>query len=599
MNNKQNFFLVLLQGINVARLVIVNIIFFVLLFLTLAIIAGLSEPKEEAKRVDYGTILEISPKGIIAEKENEYEWMEAMLSERRKVVLLKDIINAIYEATSDERIEAIYFDFSYLRGLSSSHLAEIEAAIKAFKQTEKPIWAYSSSYGISDYYIASFAKRIGLDPLGDVSIQGFATESLYFKGMEEKFGIKFQTFQAGECKGAAEAFSRSSMSKEVRENLSSMLFDMWNYYVKEVAENLSKSEEEIKYFAGTPHELLSKYRGNEAQMALGCGIISDIMTMSDFKQKMKEELSSASGDDLSFISYTDYVKTLKKREYSNKVGVIYITGSITSSKRNNNTADVAVASEITTLFDKAMKNNDIKAIVVRVDSGGGEVFASELMRRALCEAREKYNKPIVVSMGSVAASGAYWISSSADYIFASPFTITGSIGVLAMLPNFQGLLQEKLGITSDRVGVMETDYSAFSPLTDEQRKKIQLSIDATYDMFLETVATGRSMEKTKVANIAEGKVYSGTKAKGLALVDEIGTFKDAIEKAASLANIEDFSVEEVKEPLSPMNQFMRAMMERDGNYKDIKVLKAIGEFLSLDSDKGIYVYTPQRLMWVK
>ena len=597
MKDRQNFFYVLLQGVNVARLVIVNIVFFVLLFVILAALVGLSEPKQEATRLNYGTILEISPKGIIAEKEREYEWMEAFFSEKRKISLLKDITNAIYEATSDERIEAIYFDFSYLRGISSGHLAEIEAAIKAFKQTEKPIWAYSSSYGMADYYIASFAKRIGLDPLGSVDISGFATRSLYFKGMEEKFGIKFHTFQAGECKGAAEAFSRTTMSDEVRENLSTMLFEMWNHYVREVSKNAEKTEEEIKYFAETPYSLLLKYAGDDAQMALGCGIVTDVMVTKEFKEKMKEELSS--GDELNFVSYTDYVKTLKKREYSDKVGVIYITGSITGSKPSNNTADVAVASEITSLFNKAMKRDDIKAIVVRVDSGGGEVFASELMRRALREAREKYNKPIVVSMGSVAASGAYWISSSADYIFASPFTITGSIGVLAMFPNFQGLLEEKLGITSDRVGVIEDGYSAFSPLKDEQRAKIQLGIDATYNLFLETVASGRNMEKTKVANIAEGRVYSGKKAEELGLVDEIGTFTDAIAKAASLANIEDFSTEEVTEPLTQINQFIKTIMEREGTYKDIKIFKAIGEFLSLNSDKGIYVYTPQRLMWGK
>ena len=221
------------------------------------------------------------------------------------------------------------------------------------------------------------------------------------------------------------------------------------------------------------------------------------------------------------------------------------------------------------------------------------------MRRALLEAKEKYNKPVVVSMGSVAASGAYWISSSANYVFASPFTLTGSIGVLAMLPNFQGLLEEKLGIKSDRVGVIEGGYSAFSPLKEEEREKIQLGINSTYNLFLQTVATGRNMEKTQVANIAEGKVYSGERAKELALIDEIGTLKAAIEKAAELAEVEDFSVEEMKEPLSPMNQFMKTMMERERGYSDIKVLKAIGEFLSLNSEKGIYVYTPQRLMWSK
>ena len=597
MKNEQNFFLVLLQGVNIARLVIVNIIFFVLLFVVLAALAGLSEPKEVAKKLYYGTILDISPKGIIEEKEGEYEWMEALLSERRKTSLLKDITNAIYEAASDEKIEAIYFDFSYLRSLSSGHLAEIEAAIKTFKQTEKPIWAYSSSYGMSDFYLASFAQKIGLDPLGEVDLQGFATESLYFKGMEEKFGIKFYTFQAGECKGAAEAFSRTSMSNEVKENLESMLFDMWNYYVKNVAKNIQKTEEDVKYFAQNPYKLLSKYAGDDAQMALGCGMITDIMTMKDFKEKMKEELSS--GDDLKFVSYIDYVKTLKKREYSDKVAIIYLTGSIVNAKSSSSSSNVAVASEITSLFNRAMKNDDVKAIVLRVDSGGGEVFASELMRRALLEAKEKYNKPVVVSMGSVAASGAYWISSSANYVFASPFTITGSIGVLAMLPNFQGLLEEKLGITSDRVGVVEDNYSAFSPLTDEQRAKIQLGIDSTYNLFLETVATGRNMEKAKVSNIAEGRVYSGQKAKELGLVDEIGCVKDAIAKAAELANMEDFSVEEVKEPLTPMNQLMKSVMEREGNYKDIKLFKALGEFLSLNSEKGIYVYTPTRLMWAK
>ena len=599
MSDKKNFFYVLLQVINIARLVIMNIIFFVFLFVFLAILAGLSRPRDEVKNVAYNTILEISPKGIIEEKEGEYEWMEAVLSEKRKTSLLKDITNAIYEAANDRRIEAIYLDFSYLHGMSSSHLAEIEAAIKVFKQTQKPIWAYSSSYGTSDYYIASFAQRIGLDPLGDVSISGFAYESLYFKGMEEKFGIKFQTFQAGECKGAVETFSRTSMSKEVRENLSSMLFDMWDSYVKNVAKNTEKSEEEIKYFAQTPYVLLSKYAGNEAQMALGYGIVSDVMTMSDFKEKMKEELSSLVGDDLSFLSYTDYVKTLKKREYSDKVGVIYLTGSITNSKRSSNTADLAVASEITALFNKAMKRDDVKAIVVRVDSGGGEVFASELMRRALCEAKEKYNKPVVVSMGAVAASGAYWISSSADYIFASPFTVTGSIGVLAMLPNFQSLLQDKLGITNDRVGVMEANHGVFSPLTEEQRAKMQLGIEATYNLFLETVANGRNIEKAKVADIAEGRVYAGERAKELGLVDEIGTLKDAIAKAAELSNIEDFAMEEIIEPLTPMNQLMKSIIEREGAYKDIKMLKTIGEFLSLENDKGIYVYTPTRLMWTK
>ena len=406
-----SFFMTMLNGINIVRLIIVNILFFTFLFVGLAFLASLSQGGDESRPIDYGTILEIAPIGTIIEREDEYEWMEVAFSEKKVYSYLSQIILAIKEATVDEKIDALYLDFSYLRSLSSAHLDEIENALIAFKKSGKPIWAYSTSYNIKDYYLASFAEHIGLDPMGEVDLEGFSYEGLYFKGMEEKFGLGFQTFHAGNSKGGVEPFSRKDMSPQVKENIGAMLFDMWGTYKSTVAHNIEKSEVEIENFAKKPYELLAKYGGNDALMAKGEGFISDMAERKKFKDIMKESLSQDSSHSLEFASYLDYIKNISVKEKINKVGIIYLTGAITASKRSEMQNNVAVASDIAHLFEKACDDESIKAIVLRVDSGGGEVFASEIMRRALVKAKES-GKPVVVSMGSVAASGAYWISTS-------------------------------------------------------------------------------------------------------------------------------------------------------------------------------------------
>ena len=568
-----------------------------LLFVVLGVIASLPPSEDSAKRIEYGTILTIAPKGVIKEKEDEWQWLNGLLLDRGESVTLFELTKSIREAAIDEKVEALYLDFSYIKGISSAHLIEIKDALLAFKMSKKPIWAYSTYYNTSDYYLASFADVIGLDPMGEVSIKGFSSESLYFKGMEEKFGINFQTFHAGECKGAVESFSRANMSDEVRKNVGSAFFSMWDFYLQDVCKNTEKTQDEIILFANEPYEMLAKYAGNEAEMAQGESIVTHLCTKDDFESKMKDELSS-SNDDLAFVSYVDYAKNLKVREDEQKVGIIYLTGSITAKKPTNKNADVAVAGDIASLFEKAISDPSIKAIVLRVDSGGGEVFASEVIRRSVQKAKDK-GKPVVVSMASVAASGAYWISSSASYIFASPLTVTGSIGVLAVLPNFHTFLREKLGITTDSVGVLSNTTSSFEPLSAEDAKKMDLSIDATYNSFLSTVATGRGMKKEDVSPIAEGKIYSGLQARELGLVDEIGTFSASIEKAASLANLSSFSTVELREPETKMAQFMNAVLDMHVSEGEFYMLKVARELLSLQSKNGIYLYTPTRLMWQK
>lgn len=595
MDKKNNFFLSFLHGVNIVRLVITNIVFFTILLLVFVFLAYFSTSSEGIPDVSYGTILEIVPEGAITEESSDYEWVNEFVTDRGSPSRLFDIIKAIRFAANDERIEALYLDFSSLEEFSISHLSELEEALKYFKESKKPIWAYSTSYSKQDYYIASFADYVGLDPLGEVELGGFSVESMYFKGMEEKFGVLFQTFHAGECKGAVESFSRKDMSADVRENIGSMLFDMWGTYCKNVGKNVKKNPQEIESFALQSYDLMLKYNGDGGAMALGEGMVSELVEEETFREHMKTELSSDSAEDLSFLSFSDYVKSIDSTEKKDKVAIIYLTGSITSATDSGYSSDVASSSVLEELFERAGEDESIKAIVLRIDSGGGEVFASERIRRILKKTIDKIEKPVVVSMGDVAASGAYWISSSASYIFASPFTITGSIGVLAVLPNFHSLLQDKLGITTDSVGVLNGRTSSLEPLSEDEIKKVQLSINATYDLFIDTVSRGRDMNAIDVLSIAEGRIYSGLQALELGLVDEIGVFQNAIDKAAELAGMEDFSVTEVRPSSSSFNQWINDIFAHDSFYSTIIKDQTVRELLSLQANMVNYVYTPYRL----
>jgi len=598
MDKKNNVFLSILHGINIVRLVITNIIFFTFLFFVFIFCVYFSTSSESLPSVSYGTILEIAPEGVIIEEANDYEWVSEFIADASASSRLFDILKAIRSAANDERIEAIYLNFSSLENLSLSHLNELEVALKYFKKSGKPIWAYSDSYSQQDYYIASFADCIGLDPLGEVDLKGFSVENMYFKGMEEKFGLLFQTFHAGECKGAVEPFSRKNMSDDVRENIGSMLFDMWSTYCKNVSKNIKKYPEEIESFALRPYELMLKYNGSEGAMALGEGMVSELVEEGAFRERMQTELSSNSDEELSFLSFDEYVKSIEPIEKDDKVAIIYLTGAIASASSSGRSSDVASPFELEELFEMAEEDDSIKAVVLRIDSGGGEVFASERIRRSLKNTIDKIEKPVVVSMGDVAASGAYWISSSASYIFATPFTITGSIGVLAVLPNFHNLLQDKLGITTDSVGVLG-DKSSLEPLSDDEIKKMKLSVNATYDLFIDTVSKGRNMSASDVLPIAGGRIYSGLQALELGLVDEIGVFQDAIDKAAELSELDDFGVVELKLSSSSFNQLMNDIFAQNDSYNAIFKDKAIKELMFLQASRAPYIYSPYRLNLAK
>lgn len=601
---KSGFFRTLFRGINILRLIIINIVFFYLFIIFMGVMAVIPSPqKTPIVRIEEDSVLRINPIGIAAEADGDtFSVPIPGLKEKTSVILISDLTKAIKNAAYDRRIMSLYLDFSELSGLSSGHLAELGEALSEFKAADKKIYAYSVNYGISSFYLASYADRIGIDPLGGISFAGFASRPVFYKGLEEKFGIKWNVLQAGDYKGMAETYSRNNLSENVRSNLKTMYDDLWNKYVSDIAANLNISPEIIKNFAEKNNAVIKKYSGDIANAALKEGLVTDVGSVDEFAVKIGFADDKTFMQQVNTISYENYNLNYKENVSQNSVAVIHLDGAITSSTVT--TQEAAVSSQLIELFDIAQSDPSVKAIVLRINSGGGEVFASEEIRRAV-ERAKNAGLPVVVSMGSVAASGAYWISSSADYIFASPYTITGSIGVLGTKPSFQAALKTYLGITGDLVYAgQKPNSSIFEDPSAEELESRKMEIMYIYKTFIEKVSAGRNLPFETVADLAGGKVYSGYQALKLKLVDEIGSFNDAAAYAAKLANISgNFSVKPIKKPLTLTQEFIKNMIN-EINYSaaaqlNFADLYASLEFLKLNSKKGIYVYMPERLVWEK
>ncbi|UTY29650.1 signal peptide peptidase SppA [Treponema putidum] len=594
-------FTALFRGINILRLIIINIIFFFFFFSFLGVMGSIPSNTKTVERVPNEAVLMINPSGILTEKEADIFSAGIPSLGKKSAVLVSDLVKAIKNAASDRRITSLYLDFSELGGLSSGHLSELGMALNLFKNSGKKIYAYAVGYSIPSYFLASYADRIGIDPLGEISFAGFASRPVFFKGLEEKFGIKWNVIQAGTYKGMAETYSRDSLSQNVRSNLKSMFDDLWNKYTSDIAANRNISPEKIREFAENNNSFIKKYEGNGARAALEEGFVTDIASVDEFAANIGFADSKTFLVNVNTIDYTSYNANFTEMPSQNSIGVIHLNGSITSSS-SSPIEEAAVSYKIAELFDIAQDDPTVKAIVLRVNSGGGEVFASEEIRRTIDRAKAA-GLPVVVSMGSVAASGAYWISSSADYIFASPYTITGSIGVLATAPSFKEAVKKYLGITSDLVySGQKPSYDILEDPSIEEKEVRQLEVMHIYKTFIETVARGRNLPEKTVEELAGGRVYSGEQALNLKLVDALGSLDDAVKYAADLVNISgQYSVKEIKKPLPLTEALVKSILEdinastlSQMNFADIK---AFTDFLNLKSKKGIYVYSPEYLIW--
>ncbi|MEA3505613.1 MAG: signal peptide peptidase SppA [Bacteroidota bacterium] len=488
-----------------------------------------------------------------------------------KPVGLNDILKNIKKASADEKIKGIYINITEPKaGIAT--LQEIRNALKEFKKSGKFIISYAENYSQASYYIASVSDKVYLNPEGAILFKGLNAEIMFYKNLLEKIDVEAQIIRHGKFKSAVEPFFLEKMSKANKEQTKKYISSIWNELVNAISESRKISVEELNNIA-------DKLLLETANDAVKYQFADKLLYKDEIIALLRNKAGINKNEKLSVVTMKQYVDAivpkLRKTVPRNKIAVIYAQGSIKSGEGE----DLVIGSEkISRLIRKARKDSTIKAIVFRVNSPGGSALASDVMWRETVLAAK--TKPFVVSMGDVAASGGYYISCAADSIFASPTTITGSIGVFGVIPNFQGLVTDKIGITFDHVKTNENSgfFSVNRPLTKFERNIIQKSVETIYDSFITKVSVGRDLTKEQVDNIGQGRVWAGSDAKEIGLIDAFGGLNRAILSASRMAKIENnYRIVEYPKTLEPLEKIIN---ELKGNDKTIALKTELGPLYS-------------------
>ncbi|MGX5173877.1 signal peptide peptidase SppA [Aliikangiella sp. IMCC44653] len=549
-------------GLDLTRKIILNLVFFILLFMFIS--AMLSSGDKPS--VDDGVALILQPRGQIVEQLTFVDPVEEAMQQATgnsppPETLLYDLIEAIDNAKDDNRITALIISTKYLQSAGVTKLQDLAAAIKDFKTSGKPVIAFDDNFSQNQYYLASLADKVYMNPQGGVFLTGFARVGTYFKGLLDNLEVSMHVFKVGTFKSAVEPFIRNDMSEAAKEANVAWMGDLWDFYIDDIAQARAITKQDISEYIESYRELLAEYQGDAAKIALDKGLVDELTTRIEFRKKMIELVGENDKNTFKHISHQKYLKSIRApfpyvNPRTEKVAVVTAKGNILDGEQKEGEIGGDTVSRI---IRKARNDDKVKAIVLRVDSGGGSAFASEIIREELVKAQQDGIK-VVVSMGDVAASGGYWISATADEIWAMPTTITGSIGIFGMLPTFEKPLN-KVGIFRDGVGT--TKYAnaldVGQPLNEDIAAMIQTSIESGYDKFLKLVAKGRNMTVEEVDKIAQGRVWSGKKAHELGLVDQLGSLNDAIKSAAKLAGLSEYDTWHVKRDLSEKEQLMKQL----------------------------------------
>ncbi|MBO6565348.1 MAG: signal peptide peptidase SppA [Pseudomonadales bacterium] len=525
---------------------------------------------QDTKQVPESAVMIIDPEGMIVEQKRTVDPFEQILTGDNATdeeTLGRDLIDAINFAADDDRIKAVVLDLGSLTGSTLPLYNSIGKALNDFKAKGKPVYAFGSGYSQSQYYLASFADKIYIDEtsiqaLGGVFMQGFGAYPLYMKSALDKLQVTMHVIRAGVYKDAGEIFIRDDMSDFSRESNQELVDTLWNSYLTTVSKHREISQEDILGYINDYDTLLLEHASNPARLAVQAGLVDDLISRKAWRQEL-QGLSGVSGDSYQHIDYRSYLGVTRPpmpihNPATEKVAVIVAKGTILDGDQP--AGDVG-GDSLARLIRKARNSDNIKAIVLRIDSPGGSSSASELIRSELAETQAS-GKPVVASMGGYAASGGYWIASTANKIFSQETTVTGSIGVFATFPTFERSL-EYLGLHSDGVGTtaLSGSFNAFSEINPIFERTLQSSVNHTYQKFLSLVSEGRGLSIEQADAIAQGRVWTGDRALQHGLVDAIGDLDDAIESAAVLADIDGYDVIYMEKELSPREQVLRQIME--------------------------------------
>lgn len=482
----------------------------------------------------------------------------SMFGSGNKSIGFNDVIRALQKAKTDDNIQAVYINVM-APNAGMATLLEVRNAILDFKTSKKPVIAYSEIYSQGAYYLASAASKVYLNPEGDLEFKGFSANLMFFKGALDKLGVEPQIIRVGNYKSAVEPFINTKMSDYNRQQVSVYINGLYQTFLAGISETRKLSADSLSQIA----DQLKIQAPNDA-------LVYKMIDGLKYKDEVLDELRSITGkgkkDDINSIAINDYIKDLPSQGdigSKNKVAVIYANGEIIGGEGS----DEQIGSErISRAIRKARLDEDVKAIVLRVNSGGGSALASDVIWREI-ELSKKI-KPVIASFGDVAASGGYYIGCAADSIFVQPNTITGSIGVFGMFFNAQKLMNEKLGITFDGVktGQYADIMSANRPMTPAERLILQRGVNNIYNTFITKVANGRKKTKAQVDSLGGGRVWTGKDAVANGLADRIGSFGDAISSAAKKAKLKDYKVVEYPEKIDPLKEFLGAAKDNVSAY---------------------------------
>ncbi len=526
--------------------------FILLAFVFLLIIAALS-PRIPA--VPAKAALVIAPQGTLVEQ-LAGDPLERAIAEAygqdRPETLVRDVVEAIERAKDDERIQVLVLDLTAMSGGGLAKLEEVAAAIRDFRTSGKQVIAYGESFDQAQYYVAANADELYLDPQGLVLIQGYGYYRTFLKGIIDKLAIDVNIFRAGEFKSYTEQFSRTDMSDEDREASSKWLNALWGQYQEGIARARGPESEPITAYANEFASAVKAQSGDLAAVAVERGLVSGLKS----RREVEEQLKGIVGEDEekhSFrgIAHWDYLAAMRAvdgLDTQDRIGVVVLAGEILDGDHSPGTIGSESAAR---LLRQALEDEQVKAVVLRIDSPGGSMFASEVIRREI-DALRQAGKPVVASMSSTAASGGYYIAMGADEIWANPATLTGSIGVFGVFPTIERSL-EKVGITTDGVGttLLADALRPDRTLGPEAREILQLSVEHAYRVFVNHVAAARDKSFAEVDAIAQGRVWAGVDAAQNGLVDKLGLYADAIRSAAERAGLEEdqYELQYIETPL--------------------------------------------------
>ncbi len=552
---------------NLLAAIIGCLIAFGILFLMFMIFVSLISSAEDGIAISDNSILELQIQQPINDYVGNNE-ADPFSSFFGKAQGLDEILHAIRVAKDDQDIKGISINNSFIMG-GIAQTQAIRKALSDFKESGKFIYAYADYYMQKDYYLASVADSIFLNPVGGMDFRGLSSEVLFFKDFQEKTGVKMEVIRHGKYKSAVEPYLENEMSDANRTQIKELLSSIWNTMITDISKGRNINEQNLNVIADTLGGRLPKY-------AKASGLIDDTLFYDQYEGRLRQASSLNATDEIKYVSLNDYTKRSNKKTINkgkDKIAVVFAQGEILYGEGDQNVIGQGM---ITEALVKARDDKKVKAIVLRVNSPGGSALTSDIIWREVELAKKE--KPVVVSMGNVAASGGYYIAAGAHKIFAEPTTVTGSIGVFGTIPNVNELAAD-IGVNAEQVGTNKnsTGYSLFEPMTDSFRKVVKEGVEQTYGTFLERVAQGRNISVALVDSMAQGRVWSGVDAKKIGLIDELGNLDDAIGAAAVLAELENYGIKKYPKYKTGLEKLMEDMSHAKSKVGQAFIKEELGD----------------------